>query len=162
MQLGKKSDKSLDLLRVSDEYFQKILHPYLVEHFPQIMDHTTIIVSSSVAYGLADGLSDLDLFVLLSQNDYDTYRYALEGELAAVEKAMPDELKKVCDRGARSQIVTFEMCGVDQFKRGGPRDWTHVDETLCSGQSMRMCCMTLQISWRSINLRTFIFPKIFR
>ena len=69
--LARPSPHSLRYRQVAARAWLEVVCPYLKQHRPDLIDAAFFAVGSSVAYGLADEHSDIDMLLILPVDEYD-------------------------------------------------------------------------------------------
>jgi hypothetical protein len=89
--------------------------PLIAHRRSDLLDRFCITINSSVAFGLADAHSDLDMFLSFYEHeDYVAHAAVLDGLLKA-ELRLPPELHAVCDKGIRVELESFRRSDVEQL-----------------------------------------------
>jgi predicted nucleotidyltransferase len=128
---GPDGSTSAHLLEATIEAFTTTVLPALREHYPQIVDDILVTVTSSVAYGTADPLSDLDVFIIFRRhNDYLRYGDRVDALIQGLN--LNATHAHLCDKGLRFELESLHRADLSNLYRN-PRSshaWAEQTEWL--------------------------------
>lgn len=91
-------------------FFDQVL-PAIRSELPEIAEEIVVLITSSVAYGVADELSDLDVFIVFRrERDYSRYATRLTRLIEEIE--LDERYPDVCDKGVRFELESLSRSDV--------------------------------------------------
>ncbi len=101
-----KSEISNKLAKFTKDAFFEYVLPKIEKECPCVIGKFFVILTSSVAYGIADKYSDIDVFVIFPKHkDYLTYYKKLQTLIDSIE--YPSNYYNICDKGIRFEFESF-------------------------------------------------------
>lgn len=104
-------------------FFDQVL-PAVHAELPQVASKITVLITSSVAYGVADELSDLDVFIVFHR-EADYRQHAVRLARLIEELRLDDRYPDVCDKGVRFELESLSRSDVRSVfsHPESPRHW---------------------------------------
>lgn len=129
MNILRRETLSSKLTDIARDAFMNIVLPVFQARYPGIENRFCVIVSSSVAFGLADKLSDLDMFLIFYEHD-DYLRYSTKLERVLSEQiSFPDAYQGACDKGVRVEIESFHRSDIENLMNTPDHVETNIKQT---------------------------------
>ncbi|MBH8599053.1 MULTISPECIES: hypothetical protein [unclassified Thermoactinomyces] len=108
------SSLSLKLQKIATQAFYDYVLPMIRRDFPQIEKRFLVNITSSVAYGVADQYSDLDMFIIFEHHrDYEKFAEPLEQAINQIK--FPQEFYSVCDKGIRFELESLRRSDISKI-----------------------------------------------
>lgn len=110
------SSLSEQLQRVAIQAFYDYVLPMIKRDFPQIEKRFLVNITSSVAFGVADQYSDLDMFIIFEHHrDYEKFAEPLEQAINQIQ--FPQEFHMICDKGVRFELESLRRSDLSKVFR---------------------------------------------
>jgi len=107
--MGQNISKKLILL--TEEAFFDYVLPRIREKYPESLNKFFVNITSSVAYGVADKHSDIDVFILFKDHkDYLKYNKKFESVIHQIK--FPEKFEGMCDKGLRFEFESLQKSDV--------------------------------------------------
>lgn len=103
-------------------FFDQVL-PVLRAELPEIASDVVVLITSSVAYGVADELSDLDVFIVF-RREADYRRYATRLARLIEDLQLDETYPDICDKGVRFELESLSRSDVSRVL-GHPENLRH-------------------------------------
>lgn len=119
------------LQRIARRAFYDYVLPMIKKKFPQIEERFLVNITSSVAYGVADQYSDLDLFIIFEYHrDYEQFSKPLEAAINRIE--FPKEFYTICDKGVRFELESLRRSDISKifYNPDSDKVWMHQTDWL--------------------------------
>jgi hypothetical protein len=122
------SGESQRLRDVATSAFYDYVLPEMRARMPQIADSIVVSITSSVAYGVADAYSDLDVFIsFLRHRDYVRHASQLNELISRLR--WPDWYATVCDKGVRFELESLSRSDIARTYRSPHRPDYWMEQT---------------------------------
>jgi len=130
MKQSKRSAISQKLIRFTERAFFEYVLPRIEEKYPATIGKFFVILTSSVAYGIADKYSDLDIFVIFPEHkDYLKYHKKMQSLADSIE--YPANYYDICDKGIRFEFESFFKSDIlNIVKNQSDKNWLNQTEWL--------------------------------
>jgi hypothetical protein len=120
--------ESRRLRDVATRAFYDYVLPEVRARMPHIADSIVVSITSSVAYGVADAYSDLDVFItFLRHRDYVRYASGLSELIDGLR--WPDWYATVCDKGVRFELESLSRSDIARTYRSPHRPDYWMEQT---------------------------------
>ncbi len=130
MKQSKRSAISQKLIRFTEGAFFEYVLPRIEEKYPATIGKFFVILTSSVAYGIADKYSDLDIFIIFPEHkDYLKYHRKMQSLIDSIE--YPANYYDICDKGIRFEFESFLKSDIlNIVKNQSDNNWLNQTEWL--------------------------------
>jgi hypothetical protein len=114
LKTNKNTPLSQKLKKIAKKAFFNYVLPAILNELPGLKDKFIVNITSSVAYGMADKYSDIDLFIIFyNQNDY--LKYVGKVETIINEIKFPEYYYSICDKGIRFELESLARADVEKI-----------------------------------------------
>jgi len=126
----KKGNRSAKLIDAADEAFFHFVLPLLKKKYPESLKKFFVNITSSVAYGVADEHSDIDIFILFrNHRDYLKYHKKFDSLIKSIK--FPEKFNSLCDKGIRFELESLKKSDISSlFEKQTTYNWLRQTEWL--------------------------------
>jgi hypothetical protein len=155
----KKSVISQQLTKFTKEAFFEYVLPKIEKRYPAAIGKFFVILTSSVAYGIADKYSDLDIFVIFPEHsDYLRYHKKLQKLVELID--YPASYYDICDKGIRFEFESFFKSDIQNIvKKQSDENWLNQTEWLLCWFTNSVIIYDPIKVFANIKRKLLFFPK---